>query len=211
MSFFIFGGKLLILYTHNRSPYGRKVIIAAHVLHLIQEIEVRDVNSRDPNDPIRLINPLGKMPALVDEKEIIYDSRVILEYLNYKARDVSIFPDSEKKKISVLTNLARINGIMDAAVLIVYEHRLREKDKIVNDIIEYQRDKIIRSLKQIAREPHEHFETRTPNADEIGLACCLDYLDLRKQLNWREFASNLESWLESFSLNVPGYEETLPV
>ena len=53
------------------------VILAAHVLDIISDIELRDVNSRDENDEIRKINPLGKMPALVSGKNIYYDSGFI--------------------------------------------------------------------------------------------------------------------------------------
>ena len=200
----------MILYTHNMSPFGRKVRLAASVLRLNEQIEARNVNTSDSNDPIRSLNPLGKMPVLVDGKETIYDSRVILEYMNYKAKDVSIFPMNVLKKMKVLVELARINGMMDAAVLIVYEARLRPKKKIVTSIVDYQREKIIRGLIQISDECKKYTNNQFPDACEIGLASCLDYLDLRKQLNWRDYAPDLEFWIKSFSKSVPGYFETSP-
>ena len=49
-----------------------------------------------------------------------------------------------------------------------------------------------------------------PDAGEIALACVLDYLDFRQQLNWRDYAVNLQDWLGVFAAAVPGYRETLP-
>ncbi len=200
----------MILFTHNTSPFGRLVILAAHVLDIMSDIELRDVNSRDENDEIRKINPLGKMPALVSGKNTYYDSRVILEYMNFIAIGKKIFPSDCEEKLIVQTELSRAIGMMDAAVLIVYERRLRPEDKVVESIIEYQRDKIVRCLEQInninARYEHEE----CPNAAEIGLACCLDYLDMRKQIDWREYAPTLNQWVSTFSAIVPGYHETLP-
>ena len=96
----------MILFTHNTSPFGRLVILAAHVLDIISDIELRDVNSRDENDEIRKINPLGKMPALVSGKNIYYDSRVILEYMDFIAIGKKIFPsDYEEKLIVQVVNI----------------------------------------------------------------------------------------------------------
>ena len=49
-----------------------------------------------------------------------------------------------------------------------------------------------------------------PDVGEIALACVLDYLDFRQQLNWRDHAANLQDWLGDFAAAVPGYRETLP-
>ena len=49
-----------------------------------------------------------------------------------------------------------------------------------------------------------------PDIGEIGLACVLDYLDFRKQVNWRDHAPNLASWLADFAAAVPGYEDSMP-
>ena len=200
----------MILFTHNTSPFGRLVILAAHVLDIISDIELRDVNSRDENDEIRKINPLGKMPALVSGKNIYYDSRVILEYMDFIAIGKKIFPSDYEEKLIVQTELSRAIGMMDAAVLIVYERRLRPEDKVVESIIEYQRDKIVRCLEEINNINARYEHKECPNAAELGLVCCLDYLDMREQVDWREYAPKLNQWVSTFSALVPGYHETLP-
>ena len=67
------------------SPFVRKVKLAAHVLGFADELELVETNTMDANDPIRLVNPLGKIPALEDGSSILYDSRVIVEYLDSKS------------------------------------------------------------------------------------------------------------------------------
>ena len=62
------------------SPFVRKVKLAAHVLGFADELELVETNTMDTNDPIRLVNPLGKIPVLKDGSNIFYDSRVIVEY-----------------------------------------------------------------------------------------------------------------------------------
>ena len=199
----------MILYSHPASPFGRHVLMAIYVLGLIDQVSVNQVNTHNPEDNIGKINPLGKIPTLNTDGRTYYDSRVILEYLNYIG-DNEIFPSENHKKFEHLTKLSRVNGIMDAAVLIVYESRHRPKEMFVESVVGHQRQKIERSLEVINSENFVYSNGVLPTAAEIGLACCLDYLDFRHQLNWREYAPNLEGWISSFSSIVPGYKESYP-
>ena len=54
------------------SPYGRKVRIGADLLALTEKIDVRETDLNDPNDSIRVQNPLGKIPALIAEDGVAY-------------------------------------------------------------------------------------------------------------------------------------------
>ena len=49
-----------------------------------------------------------------------------------------------------------------------------------------------------------------PDVGEIGLACVLDYLDFRQQVNWRDHSPGLAGWLDDFAAVVPGYQGSLP-
>ena len=76
----------MILHSAPPSPFGRKIKIAAALLGLSNEITVATTDTANPGGPIRSANPLGKIPALVlEDGMVIYDSRVILEYLDIKA------------------------------------------------------------------------------------------------------------------------------
>ena len=192
------------------SPFVRKVKLAAHVLGLAGELELVETNTIDANDPIRSVNPLGKIPALEDGGTILYDSRVIVEYLDAKAGGGKLIPAAGAARFETLTWAALMDGIMDAAILIVYESRMRPEDKYVESFVTHQREKIQRGLEVISASSPQYRNGAMPNASEIALACVLDYLDFRQPLNWRDHAANLQDWLTDFAAAVPGYKETLP-
>ena len=77
---------MMILRSTPASPFGRKAHIAASVLGLEPEIATEGADLNDPGDSIRQQNPLGKIPALVvEDGNVYFDSRVILDYLDYRA------------------------------------------------------------------------------------------------------------------------------
>ena len=192
------------------SPFGRKVKMATYILGLDDQVTPVLTDTLDPNDSICEVNPLGKIPALEDDGTTYYDSRVIMEYLDAKAGGGKIIPASGPARYEALTRAALMDGILDAAVLVIYERRMRPEDKYVESVVERQRGKIIRGLEVIAANNPSYGNGAMPDIGEIGLACVLDYLDFRKQVNWRDHAPNLASWLADFAAAVPGYDESMP-
>ena len=198
----------MMLYSATASPFGRKVKLAAHCLGMIDRIEVRLTDTRDPDDEIRTLNPLGKIPALVVGGQAIYDSRVILEYLDSLAGGGKLVPADGEARFEVLTRAAKMDGMMDAALLIIYEARFRPDGMQVESVLETQRGKLIRGFGSIGDIAYTN--GAMPDLGEIGLACLLDYLDFRKQLDWRDHAPQLATWMQDFAAAVPGYQDTLP-
>ena len=198
----------MILYSSPPSPFGRKIKIALSCLGMRDDVTVRVVNTMDPEDDIRGINPLGKIPALDTGDTVIFDSRVILEYLDSQAGGGKILPAGGDARYAVLTMAALADGIMDAAILVVFESRMRPAEMRVESFVTYQRDKIIRGLQGLGMT--EYTNGAMPDMAEIGIACTLDYLDFRKQVEWRDHAPHLQGWLDSFAAAVPGYADTLP-
>ena len=192
------------------SPFGRKVKMATYILGFDDQVTPVLTDTLDPNDSICDVNPLGKIPALEDDGTTFYDSRVILEYLDAKAGGGKIIPASGPARYEALIRAALMDGILDAAVLVIYERRMRPEDKYVESVVERQRGKIIRGLEVIAAKKPRYSNGAMPDIGEIGLACVLDYLDFRKQVNWRDHAPNLASWLANFAAAVPGYEDSMP-
>jgi glutathione S-transferase len=192
------------------SPFGRKVKMATYILGFDDQVTPVLTDTLDPNDSICDVNPLGKIPALEDDGTTYYDSRVIMEYLDAKAGGGKIIPASGPTRYEALTRAALMDGILDAAILVIYERRMRPEDKYVESVVERQRGKIIRGLEAIAAENRSYSNGAMPDVGEIGLACVLDYLDFRKQVNWRDHAPNLASWLADFAAVVPGYEDSMP-
>ena len=198
----------MILYSSPPSPFGRKIKIALSCLGMRDDVTVKVVNTMDPEDDIRGINPLGKIPALDTGDTVIFDSRVILEYLDSQAGGGKILPAGRDDRYAVLTMAALADGIMDAAILVVFESRMRPAEMRVESFVTYQRDKIIRGLQGLSMT--EYTNGAMPDMAEIGIACTLDYLDFRKQVEWRDHAPHLQGWLDGFAAAVPGYADTLP-
>ena len=198
----------MILYSAPASPFGRKVKLAAYCLGLADGLTVKASVTGDPADEIRTVNPLGKIPALVTDGQTLFDSRVIVEYLDHKAGGGKIIPVDGGARFDALTRAAMADGMMDAALLIVYEKRFRPAEMSVESWLTWQREKIIRSLESLADMSYDR--GAMPDVGDIGLACFMDYLDFRRQLDWRDHAPQLQTWISTFAAAVPGYEATLP-
>lgn len=199
----------MILRSSPASPFGRLVKIAAHVTGMMEKITIEVADTNDPADSLRQQNPLGKIPALVTDQGVLYDSRVILDWLDERAGGGVLVPASGAERHRVLTRLALGIGLLDAAILVVYEGRFRPADKHVESFVAYQRDKISRALVALAADYPHYNNAAQPDAAEITLACSLDYLDFRQQLEWRDHVPQMASWMQDFAAAVPGYGETL--
>lgn len=197
---------MLVLRSSPASPFGRKVRIAAALLGLTKRIEVVPADTNDAGDSLRVQNPLGKIPALIlEDGEALYDSPVVAEYLDWLAGGGRIIPLEPRARFAVLTRQALADGIMDAALLQVYETRFREPSQHVAKWVDHQAEKVARGLSALEVAPPE------PGAHDIGaiaIACALGYLDLRFGGRWRPGHPRLSGWLDDFSVRVPAFDET---
>jgi glutathione S-transferase len=195
----------MILRTTPTSPFSRKVKIAAKVLGLADQIQREFADPLKGDDTLRQQNPLGKMPTLIlDDGRVVYDSVVILDYLDGLAGGGKIVPREPDRRLEAQTLQALADGIMDAAILIVYEARHRPAEKHHTPWLDYQRDKIVRALDALNAKP----PAADANVGTIALACALGYLDWRKQVEWRPRYSRLVDWLDRFRAAVPAFDET---
>jgi glutathione S-transferase len=201
---------MLTLLSHPFSPYGRKVKIAMALKGLKDRIEVVQVDTNPLDNPgITRVNPLGKIPALViDGDTAIFDSNVICEYLDTLAPAPVLFPKGGVERMRTLTLGSLADGILDAALLLVYEKRFRSEDKWHAPWQERQQLKIDRSLDFLERSPPVW--TASPDYGHLTLACALGYLDFRHEGKWRSGHPRLVAWLDEFAKAVPAFEETTP-
>lgn len=196
------------LRTTLTSPFGRKVRMAAEVLGLNSRVTIVPADTTDAHDPLRQQNPIGKIPCLVREDgQGIYDSSVILEFLQEVAGTHTLLPPSGMERIErlVLTRLA--DGIIDAGAVIIYEARYHPEGQRSDHWLQYQREKIERALAR--------FEQAVPLPDvtdavSIGLACALGFLDKRQPVAWRDQHPRLVQWLAAFSSHEPAFGRTAP-
>jgi glutathione S-transferase len=200
----------MILRSASASPFVRKVRIAAAVLGLDRNIEIVAADTADPNDCLRQQNPLGKIPALVlDDGSVLYDSRVIVEYLDYLAGGGRIIPAQPAEvRFGALRQQALADGIMDASVLLVYESRWRDVAKHEKKWIDLQAGKVDRALAVLEASPPG--VDLMPHIGQIAVACALGYRDLRFDGTWRETHPRLVQFLDEFAAAVPAFDATRP-
>jgi glutathione S-transferase len=198
------GGRAVLRSTLT-SPYGRKVRIAAEVLGLSDQIELISADTRDATDDLRQQNPLGKIPCLMTNTETIYDSRVILEFLDMLAGGGRLFPRNSWDRFRCLTRSALADGVTDAALLMVYEGRFRDTEQISETWLSHQRGKIERGFEALCTAPPDPTQT---DAASISLACMLGYLDWREPILWRDRWPELATWLNTFAATEPAISKT---
>lgn len=197
---------MLVLRSSPASPFGRKVKLAALELGLMDRIEIVTADTTDPADSLRHQNPLGKIPALLlEDGTALFDSRVILDYLDHLAGGGRIIPAGEAR-FAQLRLQALADGLCDAALLQVYEGRFRPEEGRNANWLAHQAGKVSRALATLEAAPPA-FEGR-PRIGEIALACALGYLDLRFEGRWRAEHPKLVAWLDDFAARVPAYEST---
>src|ERR1044072_76474 len=109
---------MTILRSSPPAPFGRKVKRALGILGLENEVTIEKADPTDANDSLRQQNPLGKIPALITEDgAVLYDSPVILEYLDARAGGGKIIPSDANARIKAITLQALCDGILDAGIL----------------------------------------------------------------------------------------------
>jgi glutathione S-transferase len=198
---------MMILRSSPASPFARKVRIAASVLGLADKIEVRETDLNNPADSIRVQNPVGKIPALIlDDGEALYDSRVILEYLDHLAGGGRIIPREPKARFAALRLQALCDGIADASLLQVYENRYRPAEMKVQSWVDLQAGKVARGLAALEAAPPAL--DPVPDVGQIALACVLGYCDLRFGGSWRADHPRLVAWLDKYTAQVPAFAQT---
>lgn len=199
---------MMILRTSPASPFGRQVQLAASILQVSDRIKIEEANTTDPNDTLRQQNPLGKIPVLINEDGVaLYDSRVILEYLDFVAGGGKLIPEGETR-FAALTLHALASGITDAAVMNVYETRFRPAEQQSKERMAYQTDKMTRGLHVLETTPPVLNTADDIQIGHVSVACALGYLDLRFEGNWRASHPALVAWLDSFSALVPAFKAT---
>jgi glutathione S-transferase len=175
------------------SPYARKVRMVLAEKKI--EYEFMFDSPWVPESNVPNLNPLGKIPVLVlDDETALFDSRVIVEYLDNVTPNNKLMPAPNRERIEVKRWEALADGVCDAVVLIFLEKK-RSAAQQSHEWIDRQKDKIDRGLAfmsaQLGEENTWCLGTHFSLAD-ICTGCALGYLDCRfPELDWREKHSNL--------------------
>jgi glutathione S-transferase len=200
---------MLILRSSPASPFVRKVLIAASVLGLDHDIKLEIAETASPSDSVRQQNPIGKIPTLVlEDGSALFDSRVILEYLDHRAGGGRIIPNDASARFAALRLQALGDGILDASILLIYEGRWRAADRHEPKWIEHQAGKVARGLAALEAAPPAL--ASVPDVGQITVACVLGYRDFRFGDGWRKEHPRLVAWLDGFAAGVPAFAATKP-
>jgi glutathione S-transferase len=177
---------------------------------VIDKIDMQGADTNKGDENLNRQNPLGKVPCLItDVGEALFDSPVICEYLDTLAPSPVLFPKSGPARFKTLTLGALADGILDAALLLVYEKRFRDEPMRVQAWIDRQQSKIERAIDQLEKAPPQW--SGSPDYGHLTLACALGYLDFRHEGKWRAKHPNLVKWLDAFDKAVPDFAKTTPV
>ncbi len=201
---------MLKLIASPTSPYARKVRVALAE----KKIEYQTVNASpwEPGNPVHAWSPLGKVPVLVlDDGTQIYDSRVIVEYIDTVSPVSRLIPEPNRQRIEVKRWEALADGICDAMVAIVLEAKRPVKQQS-KDWIARQQQKVAAGVADLARELGENMwcNGEAYSLADIATGCALGYLDLRnRELDWRRDYPNLASLAERLAKR-PSFQETVP-
>lgn len=195
------------------SPYVRKVRVVMAEKKLDYQFILEDVWSADTT--IMTSNPLGKVPCLVMEGgEAVFDSRVIVEYLDTLSPVGKLIPTQGRERAEVKTWEALADGVLDAAVLARLEATWpgRGEGERSEAWIQRQRAKIDASLKSMSQGLGEkafcsgiHF-----SLSDVAVGCALGYLDFRfAAIDWRAQYPNLARLAEKLNQR-PSFVDTKP-
>lgn len=199
---------MITLLSASASPFVRKVRV------LLLETGQEDVTLQDvattpvaTAPEVAAANPVGKIPALIrDDGPTIYDSRVICRFLDDRAK-AGLYP--EHQLWDTLTLEATGDGIMDAAVLMVYEARVRPEDMRYQPWLDAQWGKIARALDKLDTRWMSHLHGPL-DMGQIAIGCALGYLDFRHpDKEWRKGRDALAAWEARFA-ERPSMRATIP-
>ena len=200
----------MLLISSPASPYVRKVTALAAIKGLTDQIKAqkKDDYLASKGDAA-FANPLNKIPVLLlDDGTAIYDSHVICEFLDAQSASHVLFPGEGPARWKTLTMGAMADGVLDAALLLVYEKRYRPEEKWHPEWMAMQQAKIDTALDELEAAPPAW--GAHPDYGHLSVACALGYLDFRHEGKWRANRPNLVAWFERFHEAVPTFAQSAP-
>jgi glutathione S-transferase len=162
------------------SPYTRKVRVVLAEKKIECELELVDVNPVE--NPVNASNPLGKVPTLLlDDSTALYDSRVIVEFLDARSPINRLIPDETRDRVGVRRWEALADGVLDAGLLVRYE-TLRDKRERSQTWTDKQVARMHRAMALMAKD----IDGRTwchgdrYSLADIAVGCAIGWLGFRK-------------------------------
>jgi glutathione S-transferase len=188
------------LFYSPASPFVRKVLVLSIERGLPITCVAAKLDPVSPDADILARNPSGKIPTLIaDDGMAIFDSRVIVEYLDGLPGGPRLLPSEPGARLRALVLQSLADELTDAAVLVRYETFLRPEPLRWNEWIAGQWLKVHGSLDLLE---HEHVDALGGelHIGAIAVACALGYLDFRfGDTPWRPTRPRLAAWYAEFA------------
>lgn len=198
------------LYYSPTSPYVRKVMVVLHETGQLSDVELVAASGTPlaPADALLTKNPLTKVPALERPGgPTLVDSRVICRFLDERGKG-GLYPKGAREW-DAITLEALADGILDAALLMTYEARLRPEAIRWPEWADSQWAKVERSCKLLNQEWMPYLAEKN-DIGQIALACALSYADFRHAArSWRSGNDTLAAWFEAYDAR-PAMQATRP-
>ena len=198
------------LHWSPRSPFVRKVMIAAHELGLTDRITcVRTVVATTrPHAPLMDENPLSKIPTLVlDDGTVLYDSPVVCEYLDSLHAGPKLIPQHAKERMIALRRQALGDGFLDFLLLLRNERERAHPSEVHVATFTTKKQAVIHALDQEAGE----LAASPFTIGHIAVGCALSYLDFRfADEDWRTDHPRIARWHRDFCAR-PSVRATEPI
>jgi glutathione S-transferase len=194
------------------SPYTRKVRVVLAEKKIESELELVDVQPVE--NPVNSHNPLGKVPTLVlDDGTPLFDSRVIVEFLDARSPINRLIPDETRERVAVRRWEALADGVLDAGLLVRYE-ALRPKSERSQAWVDKQVTRMHRGMALIAKDLEGRIwchGDRYSLAD-IAVGCCMGWLDFRKpgDVSWDQEYPGVERHYRKL-MERAAFADTVPV
>ena len=193
------------------SPFARKVRVVLAEKRIDYEAVV-DI-PWEPTTRVPEYNPLGKVPVLVmDDGSTLFDSRVIVEYLDNLTPVSPLLPKENRPRVAVRRWEALADGVTESAATIFLEQKRPEARQDPEWIVR-QEGQVFRGLEAMSEDLGEKtwctgdFFTLA----DIAVGCCLGYLDFRfPHIQWREAHPNLAKLADKLAQRT-SFAETVPV
>lgn len=193
------------------SPFGRKARIVLLEKKITFQLQIE--NPWLPDTPVPSFNPLGKVPVLVLEDGIsVFDSRVIVEYLDHLTPVAHLIPSDPKSRMIVRGVEALADGVTDAAVLVFLEKK-RPPEQQSADWLTLQNRTLLSGLEALSEALGEKpwFLGNSMTLADVACGCMLGYLDFRfSEIDWRSAHPNLAKLADKLATR-PSFVETVPV
>src|SRR5665213_1676404 len=196
---------MMVLHWSPRSPYVRKVMIAAHEMGLTDRMRIvrTIVGGTTPHAELMRINPLGKIPTLeLEDGSVIYDSPVIIEYLDTLHTGPRLCPAAWPERLTALRRHALGQGMLDVALPLLAEgFRPLERQSEPHKAL--WRAKLHAGVDALEQEA-DALATSGFTVGHLAIGVAVSYLDFRfSDIAWRQGHPKLAAWHATFNARPP--------